>query len=144
MIAQMFFKIPGCVAFFNFYNFLRSPGSDNFSAGLAAFRAEVYNIIRDFNYIKVMFNNNHGISQIAESLKHVKQIMNIRKMQTCRRLVKKIQRMTCRSLAQFGREFDSLSLAAGERRRGWSSVTVRPVPSTAVTVNMMVESRVPS
>ena len=85
---------------------------DHRSAGISAFRPHIYNIIRRFDHVKIMFDHNDRIPAIRQSVKDLHQFVYIRKMQSCRRFVEHIDRLTGATPRQFGRQFDPLRLAA--------------------------------
>ena len=66
-----------------------------------------HNVIRSFNHIQIMLNYNNRIPISGKSSQNFCQLMHIRKMKSCCRLVKNINRLTCASFAQFRSKFNS-------------------------------------
>src|SRR5579864_28255 len=96
---------------------LGRPLGDDSSAVFATFRAEVDDPIGISDHIKIVLDDDDRVPKIREPVQHIKQLANIIEVQACRRLVKKIERAPGLPLAQFPRQLDPLSLAAGERYR---------------------------
>ena len=73
-----------------FYNLLRRPFRNNSSAFVSAFRSHIDNIIRCFNDIQIVFNDNDCIAVRRQSSENLGQLMDIRKMKSCRRLIQNV------------------------------------------------------
>ena len=65
-----------------------------------------------------MFDHNHGVARIDETVKNAQQSFDVRKVQAGCRFVEDVQRSPGGLFDEFAGEFDPLGLSAGERRRG--------------------------
>ena len=63
-------------------NALRRAGSDDFTAPVSAFGAEVDNPVRGLDDIQVMFDHDDGIAVIAQLVQHPQQLFYVMEMQT--------------------------------------------------------------
>src|SRR5947207_2878240 len=63
-------------------------------------------------------------SVFDESLKDVEQLLDVREVEPCRRLVEDVQRPAGRDLRELGGQLDALCLTAGERRRRLAELDV--------------------
>ena len=94
-------------------DFGRAAG-DDLSATGAALGSDVDDPVRRFDYVQVVFDNEHGVSDFDEVVQHFQQQLNVRKVQTRRGLVEQIERAARTLLHQLAREFDALGFAAGK------------------------------
>src|SRR3990170_2391779 len=76
---------------FYFSYLLRCAARYNLTAAVTALRSEVYNIVCILDYILVMFDDHHAVSCINQLVQHIKELLNICKMQPCRRFIKYIE-----------------------------------------------------
>ena len=65
-----------------------------------------------------MLDHDDRIPAVYETLEDDEQLMNIRRVQSRRRLVEDVERLARAALGELRRELDALRLAARERRRG--------------------------
>ena len=96
---------------------LRRPLRHDPSAVGTALRTEIDDIIRGFDQIEIVLDDNDRISRVHQFLKHLDQAVDIRDMQTRGRLVEDVDRPSCGPPGQLRRQLDALRLAAGERGR---------------------------
>src|SRR5258706_9990931 len=87
---------------------------DNAPAAFAAFGAKVNNPVGLFDDVKVMLDDEHGISEIDEALQNVKQFAHVIEVQACRGLVKNVKRAASLTLGKFTSQFDALRFTAGK------------------------------
>ena len=73
-------------------NLLWRPLCNHRSAAVAALRANVNNIIRSLNHVKVMLNHDNRVSALCNPLQNFHKLVHIGKMQSRRRLVQNINR----------------------------------------------------
>lgn len=59
-----------------------------------------------------MFNDNDRIAAVRQSAQNLDQLMDIGKMQSRRRLIQNVDRLSGSSLAQLRRQLDTLCLTA--------------------------------
>ena len=71
----------------------RSPGNHR-AALVTAFRPDINQIIRRLNHIQVMFNDNDRIAAVRQSAQNLDQLMDIGKMQSRRRLIQNVDRLS--------------------------------------------------
>ncbi len=69
-------------------------------------------MIRTLDYVEVVLDYNDRVASIHELVKHRKQFVHIRKVQTRRRLVQDVQRLARAPLCELRCKLDSLRLAA--------------------------------
>jgi hypothetical protein len=103
---------PGRVGTTAFFYRLHSSFADQFAAPRTAFRSEVDNPVGRLYHIYVVLDNDNRIALIAQFHEKLHELGDIIKVQACRRLVEKIQRLAGRTAGKFRRQFYALSLAA--------------------------------
>ena len=59
-----------------------------------------------------MLNNHHGIAAVGQSPQNLDQLVHIRKMESGRRLIQNVDRLSGASLGEFGCQLDSLRLSS--------------------------------
>ena len=94
-------------------------GYDDFAASVAAFGAEVNDVVGGFDDIQVMFDQQHGMACVYETVQRFQQPFNISQVQARGRFVEDVDRVfRALQLAEFRGDFDALGFAAGKRCRG--------------------------
>ena len=71
-----------------------------------------------------MFYHNDGISAVRQPPEYLHQLVDICKVQTCRRFIQNIDRLSRAALRELRRQLDALCLAAGELRAGLSETNI--------------------
>ena len=99
---------------FVFRNFLGSTCRYDLPSAFTAFGAEIYDIIRCLDHIKIMFYHNNGISALSQALQYLNKFMDIGKMKTRCRLIKNIYRLSCAPSRKLRGKLDTLCLTAGK------------------------------
>src|SRR5262245_48947803 len=98
------------------HGFRRTFG-DDLSAAFAAFGPEVDHPIGRFNHVQIVLDNDHGVTQVYESLQHVEQLAHVLEVQTCGRLVQDVDGAARGAARKLFGQLDALRLAARKRRR---------------------------
>ena len=80
------------------------------SSAVAALGTEVNDVVGSLDYVKIMLDDDDGISALDKSLKHLDKLCHVCGMKSGSRLVKNVDSLTGASARKFGRKFDSLSL----------------------------------
>src|SRR4051812_21778332 len=62
-------------------HFLRRSGNDELAALVAAFGAEVQNPIGALDHVQVMFDDEHGVTSLDETLQRIEQPLNVSEVQ---------------------------------------------------------------
>jgi hypothetical protein len=91
-----------------------SAGGDEFPSPVAAFRAEVDDVIRLENHVQIVLDQDHRVAPVDEELNHFHQLVNIGEMESGCRLIENVEGLPCSLLAQLEGELDALRFAAGE------------------------------
>ena len=86
-----------------------------FGDGFAAARSHVDHIVRIFDHIQVVFNDDNGRTVMKKRLKDAQQNLHIQRMQPDRRLIKHKHRIRL-SFSHFAGKFQPLCLSAGKAR----------------------------
>ena len=94
---------------------LRCALFQNRAAARTAFGAEVDDPVGGFDNVQIVFDDQNRVPLIDEAVQNLQQFFDVGKVQAGCRFVKKIQRATGRTLAEFASEFDSLGFTAGQR-----------------------------
>ena len=81
-------------------------------------------MIGGLDKVEIMLDNEHGITRIHKTLKHIYQLCDIGGVQSGRRLVEQIEGPAGRALCKLGGKLYALSLAAGERCGGLSELDI--------------------
>ncbi len=90
----------------------RTPRND-FTAAIAAFRAEIDHPVRGLDDFEIVLDHDNAVSLSDQFMQDLEQLGDIVKMQSGRRLVENVERAAGRALAEFFCEFDALRFAAG-------------------------------
>ena len=91
---------------------LRRAADDDPATAVAAVRAKVNDMVRNFNNVEVVFNDEHGIARVHEPGEHFGQLVHVAGVQAGGRFVQDINRASRRTLGQLGGELDPLRFAA--------------------------------
>jgi hypothetical protein len=84
-----------------------------------ALRPQIDHVIGRFDYIQVMFDQQHRVARVHQAVQRLQQALDVRQVQPGCRLIENVDRVPgALELAELGGDFDTLRLAAGERRRG--------------------------
>lgn len=89
----------------------------NVPALLAALRTKINDPVSRFDYVKVMFDHEHSITQIHQPLQYVQQMLHVLEVQPCGGLVQNIERAAGLPPAQLARQLDPLRFTARQRCR---------------------------
>ena len=82
--------------------------------GMAAFGAEVNDVVCGFDDIHVMLDRKHSVSGVDQAMQAVEQPLNICEMKTSSRFVENVERVLGPlQLTQFRGELDALGLTTG-------------------------------
>ena len=67
--------------------------------------------------VEIVLDDEDSVPRVDELLQHLNQLVDVRHVQSCRRLVEDIERPAGRPLRKLRRQLHALRLTAGERRR---------------------------
>ena len=87
---------------------------DDFTAGIAAFGAEVDDPVGGLDDVQVVFDDDDSVARVDEFTQHGEQLADVLEMQSRSGLVENVERSTGRALREFTSEFDALRLATGK------------------------------
>src|SRR6185295_12707339 len=90
---------------------------DDLAPAIAAFRAEVDDVIRGLDDVHVVLDDQDRIAGVDQPRQHAEQALDVREMQAGSRLVEDVERAARGAARQLAGELDTLRLAAGERGR---------------------------
>ena len=88
---------------------------EKLSPALTAFGSHVNDVIRHFDDIEVMLDNDDRVALIDQFIQYIHQDADILKVQSGSRFVKNIKRLARITLGEFGGQLHTLALATGER-----------------------------
>ena len=74
-------------------------------------------MIRLQNDVEVMLDHQGGVALIHQPLDYLHQLFDIRKMQSRRRFIQNVERLSRRAFGKFMRELYALRFAAGQGKR---------------------------
>ena len=83
----------------------------------AAFGAKVDDPVGRLDHLDVVFDHEHRVAGLDETVQHLQEQLDVGEMQPGRRFVEQIEGPAGALLDQFAGELDPLGLAAGERGR---------------------------
>ena len=83
-----------------------------------ALRTDVDDVVGEFDDIEVVFDDDDGVATIHQFLQHIHQDTDVLEMQTRGGLVEDVERLARITLGEFGGEFHTLALTAGEGSGG--------------------------
>ena len=95
--AQGAFEIHAGIAGVAIRHFFRRAGGDNGAALVAAFRTKIDDVVRGFNDVQVVFDDDQTVSGIRQFLQHFVQLFHVCHMQTCGRFVQHVNGAARRS-----------------------------------------------
>ena len=78
------------------------------STAVSAFRSHVDDVIRRLDHVQIVLNNHHGIAAVGQSPQNLDQLVHIRKMESGRRLIQNVDRLSGASLGEFGYRVEKL------------------------------------
>ena len=86
--------------------------SDDLAAGIAGFGADVDDVIRGFDDVEIVFNDDDGVAEIGESVENGDELIHVIGMEACGWFVENKERFGSRGFGDFFGEFHSLCFAA--------------------------------
>ncbi len=95
-------------------NFLVSAGEKQFAAKFAGAGAEIEDAVGGLDGVRVVFDDENGVAEIAKGFEDVDEALGVARMKTDGRLVENIERADQMG-AERGGQLDALRFAAGER-----------------------------
>ena len=81
----------------NLDNIFRSACRDDSPSLIPALRTQVDDMIRRLDDVEIVFDDNHRITAIDETLQDIEQFVDIRRMESCRRLIEDVERLARRT-----------------------------------------------
>ena len=93
-------QITPCIGAFCLRDLFRGSCGNQLTAHVAAFRAQIDNVIRGLDHVQIMLDDNHGVACFDESLEHHEQALNISHMQSCSWFIKNVHGSPCASAVQ--------------------------------------------
>jgi hypothetical protein len=97
-------------------NLFGSSNGDDPATTISAFGTKIDDVIHRLDDIQIVFDYEHRIPGVGQSLQYAEQAAHIFEMQASRRLIQDVERPPRGSLSEFGSEFHSLCFSAG---KGW-------------------------
>ena len=91
-------------------------GPDDPAASVPAFRTQVDDMIRAFDHIEIVLDDDHGVVLIDQAIEHPEQFADVVEVQTGGGFVQDVEGPAGAALGQFAAELDPLGLAAGKGR----------------------------
>src|SRR5699024_9987228 len=104
------------MAFVHFGNLFGRAGTNNLSAGKAAFRTNVNNMVSAFNDIQVVFDDDDRMAAVDQLFDRIQQLGDILEMQSGSGLIEETEGMVTGRLAQEFGQLYPLCLSAGKGR----------------------------
>src|SRR5208283_2937868 len=95
--------------------FRRALGDDS-TAAVSALWSQIDDPVRRFYHLKIMLDNDQGVSLVAQLKKDLKKFVNIGKVEAGCRFIQNVDRSSGRLLGELRCEFHALSLTPGELR----------------------------
>lgn len=105
-------------------DFFRRSGGYHFTTPVAAFGAEIDNMVRHFHYIQVVFDNNHRISLVHQLLENNEELPDILTVQASGRLIEDIERISRSPAHKFRSQLYALGFTAGHGGRRLSQMDI--------------------
>ena len=92
----------------------RSPAADDFPTVITTFRTQIDKMIRPFDHIEIVLNDQDGTAPLHKPLQHFQKTANIIEVETGCRLIQYIERFSGIPLGKIGGQFDPLRLPTGK------------------------------
>ena len=108
--------MPG-VAEANCCDFLRGAGCNDTPTLVATFGAKVDNHVCCLDDIQIVLNDDNGVSVITQAVQDREQHLDVLEMQSRRRFVKYVERLSSVAFGKLKSELYALGLAPGQCRR---------------------------
>ena len=83
------------------------------AATVAAFRAQVDEVVRGLDDLQVVFDDDHGVAFVHQAVEHQEQLFDVRQVEPGGGLVQDIEGAAGGPFGQLPGEFQALGLAAG-------------------------------
>ena len=90
--------VDACVRCFARSDLLRRTLHHDGSAAVSAVRSEIDDVISRLDYVEIVLYDHDGVPVLRKTLQNIDKLMDIRKMETCRRFIKNIDRLARGSL----------------------------------------------
>ena len=99
-------------------DFFGCPGGDDLSAFLSSLRTDVDDVVRAFDHLNVVLDNNERMPRFNEALENADEARDVVEVQTGRRLVKEKQRGFGFGVGEMCGQLEPLRFAPGEEAGG--------------------------
>lgn len=106
----------GSIALLSSENFIPWSCKYEITTTISPFRTNIDYSICISDNIEVMLDDEDAISFFDQPVEYVEEFLNIRKVQSCSRLIENIESLSCRSFGEIERELDALRLSTRECR----------------------------
>ena len=91
---QIFPQIFSGIGLFHLCNFFRGTGCHNRSAAISAFRSHINDLVRSFDHIQIVFDDDNGIAALRQTPQDLNKLVDILKVQSGCRFIQYIYRLT--------------------------------------------------
>ena len=98
---ECFFQEFWRVAFLRFGHLFRCACGENGATATSTFRSHVNDVVCQTDDIKIVFNDDDGVTTVNQALQHIHQNTDVLEVETCSGLVKDIKRLASIFLRQF-------------------------------------------
>ena len=78
----------------------RGAGADNISTSLPAFRAQINDMICNFDHIHIVFDDQNRVAPFNQTVQHFQEDFDVFKVKSGSRFIKDIKRLSCIALGQ--------------------------------------------
>ena len=99
-------------------DFLRRAGGHHFTAFVAAFGAEVDDIVRGLHHVQVVLDDYHGISLVHQFFQHNQKFADVFAVKAGGGFVQDVERVSAAAAHELGSQLHALGFAAGHGGSG--------------------------
>ena len=107
-------EVAAGVAFGGCCDLFRGAGGDDAAAAVAAFGAEVDDVVGGFDDLQIVLDDNDGVAGVDQSVEDFEEFADVFEMQAGGGLIQDVEGAAGGAFGEFLGEFDALGFAAGE------------------------------
>src|SRR5262249_20995140 len=112
------------IGLFDLRHALRGAQRHNTPASVPTVWPKIDNVVGSFDDIKVVLDDEYGVAAVHQTGQHLEQALDIRKVQTGRRLIQNVEGASRTAPAQLAAELHTLGLTTRQRGRSLAQADI--------------------
>ena len=119
-------------------NFFRGARRDDLTTGITASGSEIDDVVGRLEDVEVVLDDDDRVPGVHEAMQDAQQLLDIREVESCRRLIEDVQRAAGVATRELGAELDALRLAPAKLRRRLTKTDVASSTSCSVRIRRRI------